>query len=377
MKTHFQTSLVAACAVALLLSCSRENDPELEPFSQDKMAMMDSVFDAAMSSYEIPGAIVGIWSPKGNYLRTRGYGDLANMEPMSVDNHFRIGSVTKTFTGTIVLMLVEDGKIDLDGTLAEYLPQYNFPESDKITVRMLGDMTSGIFDCTRDEEWVRHNRSTNWETVYTADSLVKIALQHPLNFEPGTRYNYTNTTPLMLGLICESVTGKTMKQLLEEMIFEPWGLSNTVWPDNRYLPAPYSHGYSKENSTGVFMDMSLHNPSYAGASGNLVSNVFDLKKWITLLGTGELYSPAMHEERLKWAAGSSNVYGFGIGNLYGFTDQEGLILGHAGAIWGYNTMAYYIPSLEMALIVHVNYYSRGESSPAEPLLLNMLNVALE
>ncbi|MFA6126319.1 MAG: serine hydrolase domain-containing protein [Bacteroidales bacterium] len=368
---------ILVSATLIFIGCSKQDCPEEKGFTPAKEAKLDSIFAAAMTSYEIPGAIVGIWSPEGTYVKTKGLSDLATMEPMNVNNHFRIGSLTKTFTGTIVLKLVEEGKINLDESMAHYLPQYKFPEADKITVRMLGNMTSGIFDCTRDQQWIEHNRATNWETVYTADSMVKIALPYPLNFEPGTKYNYTNTTPLILGLICESVTGKTMKQLLVEKIFEPYHLDQTIWPDNRYLPAPYSHGYSKENSTREFKDMSLMNPSFAGASGNLISNVYDLKKWIRLLGTGALYSTASHQERLNWSSVSQNAYGFALENLFGVADPEGFVLGHSGAIWGYNTMAYYIPSVDMAIVVHVNYYSRGEKLPASSLLMDMITVALD
>jgi len=358
----------------IIISCNAESlvEPDGKQFTQEIMTKLDNAFNEAMKKYEIPGAIVGIWSPDGNYLKAKGFSDLATNELMKVENHFRIGSVTKTFTGTIVLKLVEEGKINLDSSLAYYLPQYKFPKANKITVRMLGNMTSGIYSYSSDQNWLQSNLANNWETVYTADSLVKVALQHPLDFEPGTKYNYTNTTPLLLGLICEKVTGKSMKQLFEEKIFLPYKLNNTLWPENRYLPFPFSHGYSKINSTNEFKDMSLTNPSWGGTSGNLISNVNDLRAWIRLLGTGSLYSAAMHAERIKWATGSSNAYGFAISNYAG--DLNTLILGHDGAIWGYNTFAFYVPVKDLVIIVHVNYYSRGETLPADALGVDMLSV---
>jgi D-alanyl-D-alanine carboxypeptidase len=338
--------------------------------SSATITRMDSAFDADMLKYEIPGAIVGFWSPQGNFIKARGCSDLATNEPMSLDNHFRIGSVSKIFTGTIVLFLVQEGKINLDSSVAYYLPEYPFPKAYKITVRMLGNMTSGIFDYTEDNAWMQSCLANNWETVFSPDSLIKVSLQHPLNFEPGTNWSYTNTTPLMLSLICEKVTGKSLKSLMNDRIFLPYNLTNTTWPDNRYLPVPYSHGYSKENLAHVFEDMSLLNPSFAGASGALVSNVYDLSKWMKLLGTGSIYSPAMQTERTTWATGSGNGYGFAIMNCFGLTNF--LVLGHGGAIYGYTTFAFYIPSKDITVVVYVNYYTDGEGSPAQSLATDMV-----
>lgn len=375
MKYSIYTLIKITIIICIFNTCTDDNNPvapDEKPFGSEIMIKLENAFDEAMGKYEIPGAIVGIWSPEGNYLRAKGFSNLATNEPMRVDNHFRIGSVTKTFTGTIVLKLVEENKIHLDSSLAYYLPQYKFPKADKITVRMLGNMTSGIYSYSGDQNWVQSNLENNWEKVWTADELVQVALQHPLDFEPGTKYNYSNTTPILLGLICEKVTGKTMKELMEEKIFKKYNLHDTSWPENRYLPAPYSHGYSKMNSTNEFKDMTLTNPSWGGASGNLISNIYDLNKWIKMLGTGSLYSTAMHSERIKWATGSNNMYGFAIFNALG--DLNTLMLGHTGAIWGYNTFAFYIPSKELVIIVNVNYYMRGESTPAEALAIDMLSV---
>jgi len=366
MKIKFNPFIPIILAGIFLISCSKK-DTNYEPvqLSAETQSRLDSVFGAAMKNYEIPGAIVAIWSPKGNYIKARGFSNLATGEPMKVENNFRIGSVTKTFTGTIVLQLVDDGKINLDSSLAFYLPQYRFPKANKITVRMLGNMTSGIYSYTSDPDWVQSNLANNWETIFPADSLIKVALRHPLDFEPGTKYSYSNTTPLILGLICEKVTGKSMRELFTEKIFRPYHLSSTFWPNNRYLPAPYSHGYCKMNSGSEFKDMTLLNPSYSGVSGNLVSNIYDLAKWVKMLGKGTLYSAGMNAERMKWTTGSSNSYGFALMNLAGSLDF--LILGHGGAIWGYNTFAYYIPSKDFVIIVHVNYYSRGGEYPAQAL----------
>lgn len=108
------------------------------------------------------------------------------------------------------MKFVEEGEINLDSSLAYYLPQYKFPKANKITVRMLGNMTSWMFSFTEDNEWLKENLVSNYETVYTPDSLIKVSLKHSLDFEPGTKFNYNNNTPILLGFICKKVTCKSL-----------------------------------------------------------------------------------------------------------------------------------------------------------------------
>ncbi|MFA4922637.1 MAG: serine hydrolase domain-containing protein, partial [Ignavibacteriaceae bacterium] len=126
----------------LFISCKEENNPVVttseKQFSADMQSKLEAALDKAMLENHIPGVIVGVWIPgEGNWVTAKGLSNIATDEPMKLENHFRMGSVTKTFTGTVVLKLVEQGKSNLDSSLAYYLPQYNFQKADKITVRYL------------------------------------------------------------------------------------------------------------------------------------------------------------------------------------------------------------------------------------------------
>jgi D-alanyl-D-alanine carboxypeptidase len=372
MRKSIQILVPVALVFALLLSCSKEWETDRKQLSSELREALEDSLDAAMSEENVPGAIVGVWTPDGNWIVARGVSNLATGEPMDVDNHFRMGSITKTFTGTVVLKLVDEGLISMDENLAHYLPQYPFPEADKITVRMLGNMSAGIFDFTRDIPFLNACAAKDWDVEFTADSLVKIALQHPLNFEPGTQYGYSNTNTVLLGLICEKVTGKPIDQLMEEKIFIPYELNHTSWPHNIYMPVPYSMGYTRANPTNSLKDATYYNISWANAAGILISNIYDLKKWVRLLASGELYSAAMHAERLKWNPASFNTYGFAIMNASG--DPDNMVLGHSGAVWGYNSYAVYLPNYDMTVIVSVNYYGGPGGTPAYEIVLKVLQV---
>ncbi|MDQ7815763.1 MAG: serine hydrolase domain-containing protein [Melioribacteraceae bacterium] len=374
MKKLFISILYCLLLGFFILSCSSDNNPvspDEKQFDQETVTKLETALDESLREFNVPGVIAGIWSPKGNFVKAKGVSNLTTGEPMRVDNHFRMGSVTKTFVGTVVLMLVDEGKIRLDSTLAKYLPEYKFPKADKITLRMLGNMTSGIFNYTNDKDWAKDCAYKNWDISFTADSLVKIGLKHPLNFEPGTQYEYSNTNTILLGLICEKVTGKPIYKLLEEKIFIPQALKNTYWPHNVYIATPYSHGYTRGTVGNVLTDATNFNFSWGGSAGILISNIYDLKKWVKLLNSGSLYSPAMHTERLKWANGSNSVYGFAIMNA---GDEKTLILGHTGGVWGFNTYAVHLPSKDLTIIISVNFYGGTTDMPANSVFEKILKI---
>ncbi len=371
MKKLFSTIVTIFSISILFISCKEENNPVVTPtekqFSAEMQSMLEAALDKAMLENHIPGVIVGVWIPgEGSWVKAKGLSNIATDEPMKLENHFRMGSVTKTFTGTVVLKLVEQGKINLDSSLAYYLPQYNFQKADKITVRYLGNMRAGILSYSDDLNWYNSQVACNFEKYFTADSLVKIALSYPTYFEQGSKHYYCNTNTVLLGMICEKVTGKPISQLLKEMIFDPYGLSNTSWPNSRFLPIPFSHGYTNKTSSGQLHDLTFMDPSWADAAGILVSNLADMKNYIKLLGTGGFYSAAMHTERMKLI----DDYGFAI------TSGNGWI-GHTGAVPGFTTGAFYNPAKDAVLIVNVNSNMDNPQTglgPSDAICESLMNI---
>jgi D-alanyl-D-alanine carboxypeptidase len=269
---------------------------------------------------------------------------------MSVDEHWRIGSVTKTFTGTAVLELVDRGLIALSDPISRYVD--GVPFGDVITLDLLGRMRSGLVDYVEDEALLDrlYTESPAGPDAFALAprELVDIAFAHPLNFPPGTQYEYSNTNLVLLGMVIERVTGQSVGDYLAQNVFGPAGLTQTSYPANGALPEPYPHGYTRAPDDRV-VDATLWNPSWADAAGKIVSNYADMKRWATAVGTGSLGSPQSQAARVQTTAvvpGGAG-YGFAIMNANGW-------IGHNGDIPGYTTVVVYSPEHHATLVVMTN-----------------------
>jgi D-alanyl-D-alanine carboxypeptidase len=310
---------------------------------------LEDALTKTMAANSIPGVVVGIWIPgEGTWITTRGVSDLVTKTPMRADDHFRIGSNTKTFTVTALLQLADEKKLGLDDPVSRYLDFV--PNGENITLRMLANMTSGLVSYTEDDAWVKEIFS-HPERVWTPRELVDVGFKHPPHFVPGKGWNYSNTNAVLLGMIVEKVTGKKIQEVFGERIFTPLRLRHTVWPTTGEMPRPYSHGYTEQTLDGKRADATDRNPSWAFSAGQLISTLADLKIWAKALATGTLLSPEMQRERLTWVTLPPNTptrhYGLGIGEDNGW-------LGHTGELPGYNTAVYYLPEKDATLLVLVN-----------------------
>lgn len=329
------------------VSAQETSDQPFKPNVQDKL---DSTLTQVISAQKIPGVVLGLWIPgEGTWITTRGTSNLTTNAPMNIKNHFRIGSITKTFTVTAILQLAEDQKLGLDDPVSKYLSFV--PSGESITLRMLANMTSGLYPYTSDDAWVQELLK-NPDRVWTPRELVDVAFKHPLNFTPGTQWEYCNTNTVLLSMVIEKVTGQKTAEVFTKRIFEPLGLSNTSWPTTSAIPEPYAHGYSEQTLDGKQADVTFLNPSWAWGVGNLISTLADLKIYAKALATGEkLISQEMQKQRLTWVTLPPNTaikrYGLGIGDGFGW-------LGHTGGLPGYNVTMYYLPSKDATMVVMVN-----------------------
>jgi D-alanyl-D-alanine carboxypeptidase len=340
-------------APALLVGCGGTDAPSQPTvLTPEVKAQLEAATDSVFAEVKPPGMIALISvEGEGDYVIQRGVSDRVSGVPMNEANHFRIASNTKTFTGAAVLILVDEGRINLDTPIASYLPQYKIPNGERISVRMLGNMTSGLFDYLYDDELLRPYIAGEYSLTYTPDQLLAAALRHPSNFEPGAKYEYCNTNIVLLGLLMEQVTGKPARQVLYEKVILPMGLSHTYWPDSGDLPTPYAHGYT-ESEGGEILDASHWNPSVAYTAGALVSTFADMKLWAKAVAEGRLLSEAMKAERFMW-----------INNHYGFcVMKSGDWVGHAGTIWGYNSHVFYNTAKKLTYVILVN-----SAMPATPV----------
>lgn len=341
-------------AIAVIAACSSTSiTPAPAPgssFPPGTVARINAAVQTWFATYNAPGAIVGIYLPKqGTYESAQGVADPKTGKPMQLNDHVRIGSVTKTFTITVLLQLVQKRIVALDDPVSKYVSFV--PNGNSITLRMLANMTAGLYNYAAEEEFARELFDHPFRT-YTPRQTLNVAFSHPPDFAPGTAWNYSNSNTVLLGVILQKVTGKTMGQLYAEYSFAPLGLTNTAWPStSSKLPEPYARGTTVNPFTEKKSDATNWNPSWAFTAGEMISTLQDLKIWAKACATGAQLSPALQRQRLTWVTfpplKPGNTYGLGI------IDKTGWI-GHEGSIPGYTTMSYYLPGEDATMIVLVN-----------------------
>lgn len=360
--------LAAATAFAVLTSCSCGT----QKFSPEIEQKLDRLLSVMMEQNGIPGAVAGIWVPgEGAWVSAKGKADVKAGSPVEADYRFRIGSITKTFTATVILQLADEGKLSLDDRLDTYVS--GFPNGDQITIRQLCNNTSGVFAYDDAPGFVETTLAEP-ERQWSPEELLDLARAGQPYFAPGQDWRYCNTNFVILGVIAEKVTGNGLEEEIRQRIIEPLGLSATIFPEGSELGRPHSSGYVVwagrwgRPDNGELDDVTYMNPSWGWAAGAIVSNLEDLHTWARALATGELLSEKMQKERLTWV----NVPGGeAIGAKYGLgIFSMGDLVGHDGMLWGYNSGMYYYPEKDATIVV---LFNRGMDqkdgewvSPADP-----------
>jgi len=245
MKTNLKVVAVALMTgVALgsltgFLSCQRQQESALKPI--DKAALQTMV-DTTARELLIPGAVVLLRTPQGEFTVSYGTTLLGATSPPGVDTHFRIASNTKTMTAAVIVLLAQEGKLSLDDPVSKYVS--GVPDGDKITIAELLNMRSGLYTYDDDPEfWSVLERDPT--KIWTPAEVLAIAFTHPPYFPPGTDFHYSNTNYALLGLIAEKIEGKPLASCFQGRLFGPLGLKDTMLPatGSNTIPDPYSHGY--------------------------------------------------------------------------------------------------------------------------------------
>lgn len=301
-------------------------------FGQDNVQKIDTLMKQYYDYGQFNGSI--LVAEKGKIIFEKGYG-MANMEwsaPNQADTKFRIGSVTKQFTAAMILQLVEDGKIKLDGKITDYLPDYRKDTGGKITIHQLLNHTSGIPSYTsRPTFFAEESR----DPQSVADFVKKFA-SGDLEFEPGSKFNYNNSGYFLLGAIIEKVSGKTYEAVLKERILDPLGMAATGYDHHATILAKRAAGYEKTPEgyrNASYLDMSL-----PYAAGSIYSTVEDLYKWDQSLHEGKILSA--ESRKLMFTPGLSS-YGYGVVMVDKAAengDPKLRFIQHSGGINGFNSL---------------------------------------
>ena len=324
------------------------------------------------------GLAMQILSPKGDYFISTGMGDnVANT------SHFRIASVTKTFTAAGIMLLNQKKLLNIDDKITDnipgkdipYLPdtpEYDIPYKKDITIRMLLMHRAGIFDISNnaipDNEFSHGAPYVGWnyieyveeadkEHTFTFDELVGVNARNQLSFfKPGTAYHYSDTGYSMLGKIIERVSGKTYADFIKDELLVSNNLLNTTLPykgSDRTLPGPFVKGYVWIDDT--LGEVTVSNMTPHVAEGNIITTPMDLANWCKKLFTGQAgltkESVEMMKSGIKRGDGTDSTYGLGI--VY----TPGMGYGHSGAHEGYLTNMMYIPKKDIAYVMFTNVWN--------------------
>jgi D-alanyl-D-alanine carboxypeptidase len=330
---------------------------------------------------EAPGSVFGVWK-KGRVFHegTTGIRNIFSKRPMRKEARFRIGSLTKTFTATVVLKLVSKGLIDPKKSAYSY---FSRRPSEKIlswldllpktiTVEQLGTMTSGLYNFTQDLDFNRAVDADPEREWTPEEILLNYSLNKEPYFEPREGWYYCNTNYLLLGLLAEHVSGHSLEVLYDHFIFKRLGMKNTFVPHGSEIDGFHADGYmygyedpNREPKT-VLRQVTRFNPSWAFGSGNLVSNLDDLRVYINALGKGLLIGEKgfcfLQQSYVDIEIGQ---YGFG---LFRYSTVNGgpWWVGHTGQIHGYQSSLFYNSCYSVSVAVLTNIYSR--LSGIEPAL---------
>ncbi|MET3623591.1 serine hydrolase domain-containing protein [Burkholderia ambifaria] len=328
--------------------------------------------DALLADTMTPGAVVYVQSPHGNWLASFGTAVRGTNTPIPTNAHFRVGSVTKTWTGTVILQLVQEGRLHLTDHVSQYVA--NVPNGDSITIEQLLTMRSGLYNYSTNLAF-NQTLDAQPDKVWTTDELLGIAESQPVYFAPGADFRYSNTNTVLLGLIIQQLTGTSAADAIRTRLFAPLGLTETALPpqDNTALRAPSPQGYqwgtntetidsdalsparqaAAKNSTLQPANVTTVNTSWAWTAGSGISTATELGAYVQRMVGGGYLNADLQAQRLASCTPidpsnpASASYCMGLAKF-------GTFYGHTGEIPGFNTFAGYDPATKTTIVTWAN-----------------------
>ncbi|WP_236777476.1 serine hydrolase domain-containing protein [Arthrobacter crystallopoietes] len=341
----------------------------LRPVDEERLR---EIFESTAGELLVPGAVILLRTPEDEFTFTYGTDALDGSEPVSLEDHVRIGSITKTWTGTVILQLVQEGKLKLDDPVSKY--RDDVPNGENITIEQLLNMRSGLYNYSESYELNLALDETP-ERVWTPEELLGIALPLPVYFPPGGGYHYSNTNTVLLGLIAEELDGKPLAEVFQDRILEPLELTESTFPpsDSTPIPSPHPRGYVYMNNVMTIAstklpadliaqaqegtlepnDVTDANASWTWAAGQGTSTAGDLADWAEALVGGAVLDEEMQKIRLDSLQPvnpddpNSLLYGLAIAKF-------GELYGHTGELPGFNSFAGHDPGNDLTLVVWTN-----------------------
>ena len=344
--------------------------PAASPASDVSEPEIAAIVEDAMADLHLKAAIVQV-QVGDETVSLQAFGESMTGVPATTDMHFRNGAVAFEYISNLLLQYVDDGTVSLDDTIDQWAPE--LPESDKVTLLMLTNQTTGYPDFETDPGWTAAYNADPFHE-FTYQERLDYAFSRPMEFAPGTNWSYAHTNFMILGEILSQIGGAPLADLLREKVLDPMGLSQTQSFDSATIPEPVLHAYSSERRVAlgvpadtVFYEESTYwNPVWGTPIGGAqTTTVGDMIKTAIAIGTGELLS-----EESFHAMTDSKLIGFGeklpVCEPSCFTQIEpynyGLGVVRTGEwmvqnpqLSGYSAAEAYLPAEKIAIAVAVTY----------------------
>ncbi|MEU6425035.1 serine hydrolase domain-containing protein [Microbispora sp. NPDC046973] len=299
--------------------------------------------DALVRADGFPAALASVRGRDGRVRDyTAGVADLRTGAKVPVDGYVRIGSNTKTFTAVVVLQLAGEGKVRLDEPIETYLPALvrgRGGDGRRITVRQLLQHTTGLPNYTA---FLAQGALPYQHTYFQPRELLDMALKEKSHFSPGTKWEYSNTNYVILGLLVEKVTRRPLNEEITDRVVKRIGLRHTYFPNvgDQGIRAPHPKGYHRDDPGKPLTDVTEWDPSFGWAAGQMNATPSDLNRFFTALLGGKLLEPEQLAQMRTTVDASSGLWPgarYGLGLVSTPLSCGGLAWGHGGDIMGYST----------------------------------------
>lgn len=335
---------------------------------------IQAILDESRTKYNFSAISVSLKLPEDieikNYVS--GYYSSSTTKAIDPTSLFQVGSITKTFTATIIFKLIEEKKLSNKDNLGKWLPQY--PRWKNITIDNLLHHTSGVYNYSSGKQFDNLLRKYSYKN-WSLGELAQIAYKHPDFSLPGKRYHYTNTDYILLGMIIEKITNKPIKQNFIEY-FKQYNLKNTFYlPDKNEIKNRMVHGYNRDGTFKFNKDVTWASTSFGQSAGAMISTPYDLIKWLDDLFAGKIithqsldYMTSIISEESMTSVNNKNIVlqknlrssksfieigaGEGLGLLY--FKNAGFAYVHAGGMPGYESFYAYNPCTGIYLVLAYN-----------------------
>lgn len=355
---------LSAALLAVMAAVAPATTAHAAPTTPDLEALTQALRNTTAAG--APGALARFSGPGGVTVRTEGVRDKATGAAMDPQARFRIGSVSKTFSSVVLLQLVNEGRIDLDTAVNQYLP--GLLPDDRITVRHLLSHRSGLADYTNAmfEHTVPGFEAVR-NKVFSYQELVDLSLREPRTTEPGVAYKYSNTNFVVVGMLIEKATGNGVAKEYERRIFKPLKLRNTSYVHpSAQIKGLHTRGYLHPDEAGApLVDSTEQTVSWAQSAGAVISNPADLNTFTSALLGGRLLPARMLDAMLTATpTDTTNTRFYGLGLRRYDLSCGTSVYGHTGTVQGFYTYAFSTRDGRRSLSAMANTSNKGEANTA-------------